>query len=475
MLCVERHASGSFAERLRTFREASGYTQEELATIAGLSVHAVSALERGERRRPQVETVRALSAALDLTGEARDALHASARPGSPEAAVDSLSRGGLPKPLTAVLGRERDVEALQQRLGDPGVRLITLVGPGGVGKTRLALELARRIDEEGASRVVFVALAGIHEPALVAPAVAVALGLPDVAALELSRNVRIACGNRPTLLVVDNCEHLPDASALIGDLLRAAASLRVLATSRSPLHIRGERQYAVAPLAVQLDTADASLSESARAPAVQLFVERVRDVQPEFRVTPENGPVVTAICQRLDGLPLALELTARWMKVLTVQDLLQRLEENILLSTVVPRDLPLRQQTMNATVAWSYELLDPAERRAFRRFGVLPGRFAMEVGAAVLGGRDGVADDRDVLAAAASLVDKSLLQRIESAEGNRPFYQMLETVRAYARLQLSAAERDDVMEGLMRHCPNEGSPVADRRPALRPGHEVLYA
>ncbi len=190
-------APGSFGAHLKALREAAGYTQEELATIAGLSVHAVSALERGERRRPHVETVRALSAALDLTGPTRDTLLTSARAPAHATAVDELSHVALPLPPTVLLGRETDVRTLQHWLADPAARLITLIGPGGVGKTRLALELARAIADEGATRVVFVPLAAIRNPEFVASAIAEALGLSDVTALDLPRGARVACERSP--------------------------------------------------------------------------------------------------------------------------------------------------------------------------------------------------------------------------------------------------------------------------------------
>ena len=190
------------------------------------------------------------------------------------------------------------------------------------------------------------------------------------------------------MLVLDNFEQVLDAASLVADLLTSIAPLSVLATSRSPLQVRGEREYAVGPLALEVDS-DARAPDLARSPAVRLFVERVRNVQPDFRLTSVNGPMVTAICRRLDALPLALELAAPWMKVLTAEDLLRRLTHDVLLSTIGPRDLPERQQTMNATVAWSYQLLAPNEQRVFRRFGALPGRFPIEAAAAVLAGREG--------------------------------------------------------------------------------------
>ena len=459
---MKRGAPGSFGAHLKALREAAGFTQEELATIAGLSVHAVSALERGERRRPHVETLRALSAALDLTGATRDALFERARAPAYDSAVDELSGASLPLALTVLLGRDADVQTLRHWLADPAARLITLTGPGGAGKTRLALELARAIAAEGATRVVFVPLAAIRNPAFVALAIAEALGLSDVTALDLPRRARVACDDHPTLLVLDNFEQILDAAPLVADLLTSVAPLRVLATSRAPLRVRGEREYAVGPLALDVDSDVMSPADLARAPAVRLFVERVRDVQPDFCLTSANGPTVTAICRRLDALPLALELAAPWIKVLTAEDLLRRLAHDVLLSTVGPRDLPERQQTMNATVAWSYQLLGPNEQRVFRRLGALQGRFPIEAAAAVLAGRAGSSASSDeALAAAAGLIDKSLLLRAETSLATRPLYHMLETVRAYAALELTAAgEHDDALEGLARYCAGEASLAA---------------
>ncbi len=454
----------SFGAQLKGLREAAGFTQEELATIAGLSVHAVSALERGERRRPHVETVRALSAALDLPGATRDAFLRNARVRNPDAAVNELTGVSLPLILTALLGREQDVQSLRRWLVDPTARLITLVGPGGVGKTRLALELARAIAEEGATRVVFLELAAIRDSSFVASAIAEAFGLSDVPAIELPKRVRAACAEQPTLLVLDNCEHVLEAVPLIADLLTAAASLRLLATSRAPLRMRGEREYAVGPLALDPDAGAMSPADLARAPAIRLFLERVRDLQPEFRLTTANAATVAAICRRLDALPLALELAAPWIKVLSAEDLLSRLERDVLPATVVgPRDLPTRQQTMNATVAWSYQLLGAHEQRVFRCLGVLPGPFAIGAAAAVLGGRGGApAGNDEILGAAAGLIERSLLLRAESSAAMRPLYRMLETVRAYAAVELTAAgERDEALEGLVRYCVGEASLAAE--------------
>jgi predicted ATPase/DNA-binding XRE family transcriptional regulator len=459
---MKSSAPGSFGAQLKALREAAGFTQEELATVAGLSVHAVSALERGERRRPHAGTVRALSAALDLSDATRNALLASGRAAPHTAVFDQRSGGSLPLALTALLGRDGDVTALREWLADSALRLVTMTGPGGAGKTRLAQEVARAIELEGAARVVFVPLAAVRDASFVASAIAEALGLLDISALDLSKRVRAACDGRGTLLVLDNFEHVLDAAPLVAELLTSVAALRLMVTSRAPLRVRGEREYVVGPLPLDVGQ-DASPADVARSPAVRLFVERVRDVRPEFRLTPANAPTVTAICRRLDALPLALELAAPWLKVLTPEDLLRRLAQDPLFSTPGPRDLPERQQTMNATVAWSYRLLGPNEQRVLRRLGVLSGDFPIEAAATALAGREGpLRGSDDALAAAAGLIDKSLLLRAESSVPTRPLYRMLETVRAYAAVELNAAgERDDAMEGLVRYCATESRLAAE--------------
>jgi predicted ATPase/DNA-binding XRE family transcriptional regulator len=448
---------------LKALRETAGFSQEELATIAGLSVHAVSALERGERRRPHVETLRALIAALDLAGPARDALLREARTPPDGPAVEELSGVSLPVPLTGVVGRDADVETLVKWLDEPRARLITLVGPGGVGKTRLALEIGRRLAEDGRVRVVFVELAGIRDPAFVGPAIAEALGLSDVTSLDLPGRVRGACTGDPVLLLLDNCEQILGAAPLVVELVAAMTSIRILATSRAPFRVRGERLYAVRPLPCDFDRHGLSPADVVKVPAVRLFVERIRDVQPAFRLTLENVQSVVAICRRLDALPLALELAAPWMKVLTADDLLTRLEQGVMLSTAGARDLPERQRTMNATVAWSYQLLDEHERRAFRRYGALPTRFSIEAAAAVLGGPGHhLVRSEDALTATAGLIDKSLLHRAETSSASRPLYQMLETVQAYATSELAASgERDEALEGLAHYCVDEASQADD--------------
>jgi len=446
---------GSFGAQLKALRESAGFTQEELATVAGLSVHAISALERGQRRRPQMDTVRALAAALDLTGEGREALFESARAAATDIGVDEASPALLPTDPTDLIGRDDEIARLQRWLARPSYRLITLTGPGGAGKTRLALEIARAVGADGATRVVHVPLAAIRDRSFVALAIADAIGLTDVTATDLPARARMACGDRATLLVLDNFEHVLEAAPLASGLLTSVPSLKLLVTSRAPLRVRGEREFAVGPLALTTPHE----SEPNRIPAVRLFLERVRDVQPDFHLSSENAATVKAICTKLDALPLALELAAPWMKILTVDDLLRRLERNVLLTPAGARDLPERQQTMSATIAWSYELLGRNEQRTFRRLGVLRGRFRIEAAAAVLADLQGSpVTSADTLIGVADLIDKSLLQRAETSPSTRPRYQMLETVRAYAALELKASgEQDAALAGLAAYCAREAA------------------
>jgi predicted ATPase len=266
--------------------------------------------------------------------------------------------------------------------------------------------------------------------------------------------------DNPTLLVLDNFEHLMDAAPLVADLLASVPPLKVIVTSRAPLHVRGEREFAIGPLTVKAGAESMPLSDLATVPAVRLFLDRVRDVRPDFCLTTENAGTIVAICRRLDALPLALELAAPWLKVLTLEDLFRRLEKGVALPADGPRDLPERQQTMNATVAWSYDLLDEQEQRTFRRLGALPGLFPIEAAGAVLCGKEHCDEAYDkALRAAANLIDKSLLVRAgPSAVRTCALFQMFETVRAFAAAELEAAgEREDAMDGLTRYCLREAA------------------
>ena len=415
--------AGTFSRLLRQARTAAALSQEELAERAGVSARGVSDLERGLRRAPRLETVRMLADALGLDAAGRAALLAAAR--APVADADSASSSpGLPEPPTRLIGREREVAQLSRLLGDDGVRLLTLTGPGGSGKTRLAIAAAKESGDGFPDGVVFVDLAPLADPSLVLASIAQGVGLRTPGA-DLAAAMRAFLAGKRMLLLLDNFEHVLDAAGVVADLVRALPALTVLTTSREPLRLRGEREFAVQPL----DVPDAgSVVEPDRlleSGAVSLLVERVRDVRADFALTPENAPVVVDICRRLDGLPLALELAAARVRGLPLSLLRERLEAALPLLTDGARDAPTRQRSLRDTIAWSFDLLSPEEQTLFRRLGVFVGGWTLEAGEAVA-----AVEGIDVLGGIASLVDKSLVRLDES--GPAPRYRMLETVREFA-------------------------------------------
>ena len=308
--------SNSFGTRLRRAREAAGLAQEELAARAGLSPNTIGGLERGEHRRPYPATMRALADALGLTDAERATLTAAmSAPGHHAAAPDAMPFG-LPAPLVPLVGREREVEAVSALLRQGDVRLVTLTGPGGVGKTALALRVAADLSPAFDHGVTFVPLAAVRDPIFVAPTVARALGLAETGDRSLPDRLRDTLRNRHLLLVLDNFEHLLDAAPLASDLLGWCPRLTVLATSRAPLWLAGERVVPVPPLAVSDPDRLPATDELAGVAAVRLFVDRARAANPGFALSDENAGAVAALCHRLDGLPLAIELAAARSTVL---------------------------------------------------------------------------------------------------------------------------------------------------------------
>ena len=345
----------------------------------------------------------------------------------------------IPVQRTAFVGREKEIAAAKELLLSKDVRLLTITGPGGIGKTRLGVEIATGLPENFSGGIHFVSLSPLRDPALIASVIVQTLGIREAGGpspLELLKKHFHDSSHAPALFLLDNFEHLIQAAPIVADLLAIAPNLKILVTSRAALHVYGEHEFPVPALAVPDAQSKSSLDALSQFAAVALFVQRAVAARPDFELNQQNAFAVIEICARLDGLPLAIELAAARVKVLSPSAMCTRLASRLQLLTGGARDLPQRQQTLRAAFDWSHDLLSPAEQKLFRRLSVF-------VGGCTLEGVEAVCDTKgdlqlDLLDGMASMVDKSLLQQLEQPNGESRFT-MLETIREYAREKLEAS------------------------------------
>ena len=504
-----REASAALGELLRRHRRAKKWTQEQLAAESGVSPAAVSLLERG-RVGPRFGTLAKLADALGLSLVERQALEAAAEAVvAGEAAAGAgggaapAPRGALPRTASSFVGREREVAEVRRRVAEH--RLVTLTGPGGVGKTRLAVEAAHGLASTGAypDGVWLVELAALVDPDLVPQVVAEAVGValtPDVRPAEALARV---LGRRRLLLVLDNCEHLLDACAVLAEhLLGACSGVRLLATSREPLGGDGEAVVRVPSLAVP--PADGTLAVEAllETAAVRLFVDRAAAGAPGFALTTRSAAAVAEVCRRLDGIPLALELAAQQVRGLPVEAVTARLDDRFRLLTGGRRTAQSRQQTLKAAVDWSYDLLAPGERALFVRLSVFAGPFTLTAVEAVGGASDGGTARGDRIAppssGAADTVVARLLRLVDTSfvvvddppggdDGTAdPSYRLLESLREYGRERFvadpdgAAAVRDRHLAyhlGMLEAAADtaDGIPLAEALGRLEAARADLWA
>ena len=351
-------------------------------------------------------------------------------------------QSNLPTQPTPLIGREAEVGEVCERLRSPEVRLLTLTGPGGTGKTRLSLQAAADLLDEFEAGAFFVALDAVRDPALAAPTIARSLGITEGGGQPLVEDLKDYLRGKELLLVLDNFEQVLEAAPLVGELLASCPRLRVLVTSRAALGVYGEQEYTVPPLSVPDPERLPPVDDFPQYEAVRLFVERARAVKPDFSLTDANAPAVAEICARLDGLPLAVELAAARTRLLPPRGIRDRLGNSLKLLRGGARDLPARQQTLRGAIDWSHGLLEEDERKLFRRLSVFSGSFALEAAEEVCRAEGGL----DALEGVESLLGKSLLRRQEKPDGESRLC-MLQTIREYALERLEDSGEAEEVRG----------------------------
>lgn len=436
-------AASAFGRLLRRLRVEAGLTQESLAEQAGLSSRTISDLERGLATAPRRSTLALLSDGLQLDPAQRQHLANAARvnPGS------ARPLHNLPAHLTSFIGRGSELSALRELLAQPGTRLVTLTGAGGTGKTRLGQRIAEELAPRFADGCVFVPIAPAADLPAATSLLASTLGVSEEVGESLEATLIDHLRDRHLLLFLDGFEHLAEDAPFVSRLLGACPELTVLVTSRVCLRIAGEQEFPVAPLPVPDLTPPLRAESLAVCDSVALFVDRAARASPDFALTEDNAGVVGSICVRLEGLPLALELAARRIKLLHPRALLAQLEgpgPSLRLLTGGGPDLPRRQRTLRETIKWSYDLLSDHEQHVLRRMAVFMHSADLDAIGAVCGfatEADGAEDRVNVIDALGALVDHSLVSRREGPAGQARFA-MLDTIREFAQERLAASGED---------------------------------
>ncbi|MGD9711005.1 MAG: helix-turn-helix domain-containing protein [Thermomicrobiales bacterium] len=418
---------------LKGYRLAAALSQEELAGRSGVSVRTISDLERGIRDTARLETVRLLATGLGLTQEDRATLIAASIAGMaadlPKTWSGSLP-GNLPAPPNPLIGRDALVREIVGLITNGSSNLLTLTGPGGVGKTRIAIEVASSIAAERKQPVVFVPLAPVSDPRLVPSAIAHALAIPPGGSPPADR-VLAVLARRKLLLVLDNFEHLLDASPFVAMIAAGAPDVSLVITSRSRLRLSIEREVPVPPL--QIPDQGASTEEISRSGAIQLFSARATDSEGHFALTDDTAGTAAEICRRVDGLPLAIELAASKLRMISAATLLTMLDHRLPVLTGGQRDQPARQQSMRATIEWSYGLLHASDQKLFRWLSTYGGGFSLS--AVVLTGASIGRSEAEAIDALDHLLDSGLIERI-ARPASEPRFRILETIREYGMEQL---------------------------------------
>ncbi|MBA3944143.1 MAG: helix-turn-helix domain-containing protein [Herpetosiphonaceae bacterium] len=470
---MDTQTSASFGTLLRECRLAAGLTQEGLAERAGISARTVRLLEQGGST-PQRATAERLVTALGVAGEEVVQFLAGATSGPRRHTSSSKhvpTPHAWPLPPTDLVGREGELATVLALLEREQTRVLTLTGPGGVGKTRLALAVALQFQEQGDQEVLFVALAPLDAPEFVLPTIARAVGVPEDPSRPILTTLSIALRNRPCLLVLDNFEHIAAAGPEVAALRAACPGLRLLVTSRVVLHVQGEQVYPIPSLALATPHHLPPLDVLLHVSAVQLFIERAQAVKPDFALTAANAATVVQICAQLDGLPLAIELAATRVGILPVQALQRRLQgdrmgQSLQLLTGGARDLPQRQRTVRDTIAWSYTLLPEVERSLFRWLGVFRGGWSLPAAEAICADHLSL----DALDGLISLTEQSLL--VVQDEDGEPRFGMLETIREYALEQLEANGETEVTR--REHATYYLRLAHDAEPMLLGAHQLIW-